>query len=82
MNYASDLHRKGELNKIEEMQGLADQLESKTKGGLAGAFLTEGYKGYDTIAMLANKKEYSDKEGFVLFDNEANKAIFIEDDED
>lgn len=82
MNYASDLHRKGELNKIEEMQGLADQLESKTKGGLAGAYLTGGYKGYDAIAMLANKKEYSDKEGFVLFDNEASKAIFIEDDED
>ena len=79
-NFANDLHRKGELNKINKMNKLADQIELDTNGGLAGAYLTNGFKGkFDVIGMIAQSPDYSVKEGYVFYDNEQDKAVFIND---
>lgn len=80
--YANDLHRKGELSKVEAMEKLAKSIERKSKGGLGAAFLTEAYKGYDCFAIIPNKAEYQNKSGYVLFDEEQGKAVFISDDEE
>lgn len=81
-NLAGDLHKKGELSKIEAMKKLANQIEKDSNGSLAGAFLTEGLYGkYDTIAIIANSKDYENKQGHVVYDNSKNKAIFISDKE-
>lgn len=79
MNYAKDLHRKGELNKVEEMEKLANKL---IKGkDMGAAFLTEAYLGYDCIGLIPNKPEFVKDEGYVLFDLDLNKAIFVREEE-
>ena len=80
MNYAKDLHRKGELLMVNDM-------EDKAEGLIAGkdmgtAFLTEAYKGYDCIALIANRPELTKYEGYVLYDLELNKPVFIQDNEE
>ena len=82
MNFAKDLHRKGELNKVDEMEKLAKRMERNSKGGLGAAFTTEGYLGYDCFNMIANSPEWSKSEGFIVFDNDTNKATFIKDTEE
>lgn len=82
MNYGKDLHRKGELNKIDEMEKLAKRMERNSKGGLAAAFLTEAYLGYDCYAMIPNSPEWSKCSGYVLYDNDTNQATFIPDEEE
>ncbi len=78
--FASDLYRKGELSKIEIMEQLQQKIEKQSNNGLAGAFLTNGvYDKYDCIAMIANSKEYENKQGYILYDNESDKAIFVND---
>jgi hypothetical protein len=82
MNYAKDLHRKGELSKVDEMEKLAKRMERNSKGGLAPAFLTEAYLGFDCFAMLPTKPEWAKSSGYVLFDEDTQKATFIKDDEE
>lgn len=82
MNYGKDLHRKGELHKVEEMEKLAKRMERNSKGGLAAAFLTEAYLGFDCFAMIANNQEWEKCTGYVLYDEDTNKATFIPDDEE
>ena len=79
-NFASDLQRKGELNKVKAMEKLANEIEKDTKGGLAGAYLTNGiYDKYDVVAMIANDQEHNNKTGYVFYDNENNQAVFVSD---
>ena len=79
MNFAKDLHRKGELNKVNEMEKLAKTLiRGKDMGS---AFLTEAYLGFDCIGIIPNKPEFVKDEGYVLYDEELNKAVFIKEDE-
>lgn len=81
-NFASDLHKKGEYEKIESMEKLQKQIEQETNSSLTGAFLTNGIYGkYDCIAIIANKKEYEHKQGYIVFDNAQNKALFINENE-
>lgn len=79
-NYAKDIHRKGELGKVEEMEKLAKRMERNSKGGLTPTFLTEAYKGFDCFAMLATKSEWSHCTGYVLYDEDTSKATFVPDD--
>lgn len=80
--YSSDLHRKGELKKVASMERLARKMERETNGGLARAFITNGYKGqYDCFGMLAQDSKYSNEEGHIVFSEKQNKAIFIKDEE-
>jgi hypothetical protein len=81
-NYATDLHRKGELKKVEEMEKLAKRMERNSKGGLAAAFLTEAYLGADCFAMIPNSPEWNKCSGYVLFDNDTNTATFVKDNEE
>jgi hypothetical protein len=81
MNYAKDLYRKGELNKVNEMEKLAKRMERNSKGGLGAAFLTEAYLGFDCFAMIPNSPQWEKSSGYVLFDNDTNKATFIRDEE-
>lgn len=81
MNFGKDLHRKGELNKVEEMEKLAKRMERNSKGGLAAAFLTEAYLGFDCFAMIPNSPQWETCSGYVLFDNDTNMATFIYDTE-
>jgi hypothetical protein len=82
MNYANDLHRKGELNKVEAMEKLGKKL---IKGKDMGtAFLTEAFyigNGVyaDGFAVIANQAKFSDDEGAILFNNETNKPVFVSD---
>jgi hypothetical protein len=71
----SDLHRKGELQKVAAMEKAAKQHIKKKDMGIP--FITEGYEGADTYAVIANKPEYTKDEGFILWDNTLNKPIFI-----
>lgn len=80
--YSSDLHRKGELKKVASMERLARKMERDTNGGLARAFVTQGYKGeYDCFAMIANDSKYSNEEGHIVFSEKTNKPVFIKDEE-
>jgi hypothetical protein len=81
-NFGKDLHRKGELKKVDEMEKLAKRMERNSKGGLVAAFLTEAYLGYDCFAMIANKPEWQKCTGYVLYDEDTEKATFIKDDEE
>jgi hypothetical protein len=81
-NYAKDLHRKGELNKVEEMEKLAKLIERKSKGGLASAFLTEAYLGFDCFAIIPNSSQWEKHSGYVLYDNDTNMATFVPDAEE
>jgi hypothetical protein len=79
MNFAKDLHRKGELNKVEAMEKLAKKLVRGKDMGTA--FLTEAYLGYDCIGLIPNKPEFIKNEGYVLYDEDLNKAVFVKDEE-
>jgi hypothetical protein len=57
-------------------------MERNSKGGLVAAFLTEAYLGYDCFAMIANKPEWQKCTGYVLYDEDTEKATFIKDDEE
>lgn len=80
MKYAKDLHRKGELKKVAAMEKEAKKIiGSKDMGA---PFLTEAYKGYDCIGIIANRPQFTKNEGYVLFDEELNKPVFIQDKEE
>lgn len=81
MNFGKDLHRKGELNKVETMETLAKLMERNSKGGLTPAFLTEAYLGFDCFAMLPTSQQWEKYSGYVLYDEDTNKATFIKDGE-
>lgn len=75
MNFAKDLHRKGELNKLDVMEATANKyLKGKD---MCHAFVTEGWLGFDAFCIIANSSEYSDKEGAILFDEDTQKAFFM-----
>lgn len=79
-NFASDLHKKGELSKVKAMEKLANEIEKDTKSGLSGAYLTNGvYDKYDVMGMIANDQEYNNKTGYVFYDNENDQAVFVSD---
>jgi hypothetical protein len=79
-NYAKDLHRKGELNKVEEMEKLAKKMAKGKDMGTA--FLTEAYFGSDCYALIANSPLYSRHEGYIVYDEDAGKPLFLlQDDE-
>lgn len=79
--YAGDIHRNGALYKVKAMEKLAKRIEKQTNGGLGAAFITHGYHGkYDIYAMVANTPEYQDREGYVLYDNLLETAVFIAED--
>lgn len=78
-NYAKDLHRKGELAKVDEMERMATKLiRGKDMGS---AFLTEAYLGADCFAIIPNKPEFSKYGGYVVYDEDANKPVFVADEE-
>lgn len=85
MNYAADLHRKGELNKVEEMERLAKRFTRNKDMGIA--FVTEGFynedsKSYvDGFGLIANRPEYVQFEGYIAYDLDNNKPVFIQDKE-
>ena len=81
MNFGKDLHRKGELSKVDEMEKLAKRMEHNSKGGLASAFLTEAYLGFDCFAMIPNNPQWEKASGYVLFNEDTNKATFVRDNE-
>jgi hypothetical protein len=79
MNLAHDLHRKGELNKVEAMETLANQL---IKGkDMGAAYITEGYLGYDAFAIIPNRPEFTKYEGYVVYDLDSNKPRFVKGEE-
>lgn len=79
-NFASNLHKKGNIEAIDQMVEMSKRMEQKTNLGLAGAFLTKGYNNtYDVIAMLANKQEYEFEQGYIFYDNDIKQAIFYTD---
>lgn len=80
MKYAKDLHRKGELKKVAAMEKEASAIILHKDMG--AAFLTEAYQGFDCIAIIPNSPKYSEFEGYVLFDEELNKPVFIQDKEE
>lgn len=82
MNYGKNLLRKGELVKIKAMEKLAKKIERESRENLAAAFLTEAYYGFDCFAIIANDSRYQNKTGYVLFDEDKQKAVFIPDDEE
>jgi hypothetical protein len=79
MNFAKDLHRKGELNKVEAMEKMGKKLIKGKDMGLA--FVTEGFFGLDGFGVIANKAEFIEYEGAVLFNNEANQPVFFSNEE-
>lgn len=74
-DYASDLHKKGELKKVAKMEKLAKELVGKKDMGTA--FLTNGFLGYDCVALIANKPSFTDWEGYIVYDNNQKKALFV-----
>jgi hypothetical protein len=82
MKFSKDLHRKGELNKVNEMEKLAKRMERNSKGGLTPAFLTEAYLGFDCFAMMPTSPQWENCSGYVLYDEDTNKATFIKDEEE
>jgi hypothetical protein len=78
MNFAKDLHRKGELNKVEAMEKLGKKLIKGKDMGLA--FITEGFYGFDGLAVIPNKAEFMPYEGYILFDEELNAPKFFKED--
>jgi hypothetical protein len=84
--YAKDLHRKGELNKVEAMERLGKKLIKGKDMGLA--FVTEGfYMGkeagdVDGFGVIANKAEYQKYSGVVVYNELLNKPEFWRDDEE
>jgi hypothetical protein len=80
MNFAKDLHRKGELEKVAEMEKLAKRMAKGKDMGTA--FLTEAYFGSDCYALIANKPMYARHEGYVVYDEDEGKPVFLlQDDE-
>ena len=82
MNFAKDLHRKGELNKVEAMEKLGKKLIKGKDMGLA--FLTEAFyigNGVyaDGFGVIANQAKFSENEGAILFNEELNKPVFVSD---
>jgi hypothetical protein len=77
--YGKDLHRKGELEKVEQMEELAADLIKGKDMGIP--FITEGYEGFDAYCLVANKPEFVKNQGFVVWDNELNKPVFLTDNE-
>jgi hypothetical protein len=75
--YSKDLHRKGELNKVDAMEKLGNKL---IKGkDMCLAFVTEGFYDYDGFGVIANDSKYQDQAGYVLFDEKLNKPVFFKD---
>lgn len=77
MKYAADLHRQGRYSVVNAMNAYANSLVRHTNGGLATAFLTEGYQGADCFAIIANSQRFSSREGYVVWDELAEKAVFV-----
>lgn len=75
MNYAKDLYRKGEMNKIAEMEQLGNEIIKGKDMGLA--FVTEGYEGYDALCVIPNRPAFSNYEGYIVFDEDQQKAVFL-----
>lgn len=79
MNYAKDLHRKAFSEvMLSAMNSLADKIVLKNND-LGAAFITEGYEGFDCVAIISNTPESVRSEGYVLYDLDDNKAVFITD---
>jgi hypothetical protein len=79
MNFAKDLHRKNELNKVDAMETMGNKLIKGKDMGLA--FITEGFYGFDTFVVIPNSPKYSKYEGYVIFDEELNQPRFIKEEE-
>jgi hypothetical protein len=82
MNYAKDLHRKGELNKVNAMEKLGKKMIKGKDMGLA--FLTEAFYVGDGVyadgfGVIANQAKFSEYEGAILFNDELNKPVFLSD---
>jgi hypothetical protein len=82
MRLGKNFQEKGQYDKVDYMRQLADKLTDGTNNGLASCYLTEGYKGFDAFAIIANRPHYTTKEGFVVYDLDNNKPIFIQEDEE
>lgn len=80
-NYASDLHRKGELYKVEQMEIFA---RSFTKGVDVGrAFITECYYGADAYCLLPNHPGLVNRySGYVVFNEDTNRPEFVKGDDE
>lgn len=77
MSYAADLHRKGNISAIQAMESKAKARCRGTKGGLATAFITEGYQGADCVALIANTQAFTKQEGYIVWDELVEKAVFV-----
>jgi hypothetical protein len=78
--WAKDLHRKGELNKIEAMENYASEIIRGKDIGTA--FITEGFYGYDGLALIPNRPAFSNYEGYIVFDEADQQPKFIRDEEE
>lgn len=65
-----------------KMEKLARKLTQSTKGGLASAFITQGYYDADAFAIIVNSPKYVKQEGYVVYDEDQQKAVFIPDNEE
>lgn len=83
MKYAKDLHRaeKGS-QKIKIMEEKANAYMKQTHPGLASCYISSGYKGFDAYAIIAAVGEAVPYQGFVLYDEELEKAVFIKEEGD
>jgi hypothetical protein len=77
--YAKDLERKGQQEQIAKMFKYAKEV---TKGKDIDIFWrTEGYRGYDTICLHANRPAFTNYEGFILYSEVLDEPIFIKDED-
>ena len=77
--YVSDLHRKGNMKAIAKMERLQRKIERDTNGGLVGAYITNGYYGFDCIGMMATNPKYGGDSGNVVYNEYTQKAEFVAD---
>lgn len=73
--FAKDLHRKGRLDHINEMEQLGKKLIGKNDMGLA--YVTEGYEGYDAFCLIANRPELVKYEGFVVYNEKKQLPEYL-----
>jgi hypothetical protein len=78
MRYAKNLHHA----QPDIVLNMMEKAESKTRGkALATAFISEGYKGADCVALIATSPRGLKYEGFIVYDLDKQAPIFIKEEE-
>jgi hypothetical protein len=80
MKFAKDLHRSASLDQVTKMEQYAKKL---TRGKDMGtAFVSEGFYGYDAIALIPNSQTFKKYEGYVVYDIDNNKPMFVQEEKE